>query len=281
MIRAWSIRTMKLEFTKMQGLGNDFILLDDMAGGLKLAPEAVRVLCDRHFGIGADGVITVSPSDRADLKMRIFNSDGSEAEMCGNGIRCFALLVRDRGLVPGPDLSVETLAGIIRPRIEGEMVAVDMGEPEFDSEKIPVNLPGEVIDYPVVFEGRKVSITCVSMGNPHCVIFYPPQASPPVTELGPVIETDPLFPEKTNVEFIRVRSRGELDFAVWERGAGVTLACGTGACAAVAAAARTGRTGREVLVHLPGGDLSIEWRQNNHIFMTGPAVEVFRGVIEI
>lgn len=281
MIRAWSIRTMKLEFTKMQGLGNDFILLDDMSGGLKLAPEAVRVLCDRHFGIGADGVITVSPSDRADLKMRIFNSDGSEAEMCGNGIRCFALLVRDRGLFPGPDLSVETLAGIIRPRIEGEMVAVDMGEPEFDSEKIPVNLPGEVIDYPVVFEGRKVSITCVSMGNPHCVIFYPPQASPPVTELGPVIETDPLFPEKTNVEFIRVRSRGELDFAVWERGAGVTLACGTGACAAVAAAARTGRTGREVLVHLPGGDLSIEWRQNNHIFMTGPAVEVFRGVIEI
>lgn len=272
---------MNLEFTKMQGLGNDFLLLDNMSGRLELSPEEVRFLCDRHFGVGADGVITVSPSDRADLKMRIFNSDGSEPEMCGNGIRCFALYARDRGLAAGPEMAVETKAGIIRPRIEGGQVVVDMGEPDFDPEKIPVNLPGEVVDYPIVFAGRKVEITCVSMGNPHCVIFYPPGEEPPVGELGPVIETDPIFPEKTNVEFIRVRNRRELDFAVWERGAGITLACGTGACAAVAAAARTGRTGREALVHLPGGDLKIEWRENNHIFMTGPAVEVFVGRIEI
>ncbi|MDP8236938.1 MAG: diaminopimelate epimerase [Candidatus Erginobacter occultus] len=272
---------MKLEFTKMQGLGNDFILLNDPDARLRLEPEAIRFLCDRHFGVGADGVIIVSPSERADLKMKIFNSDGSEAEMCGNGIRCFALYARDRGLSSGTEMAVETGAGIIRPRIERDQVAVDMGEPVFDAEKIPVNLPGEVVDYPVVFAGRKVEITCVSMGNPHCVIFLPPGEEPPVTELGPVIETDPLFPAKINVEFIRVRNPGEIDFAVWERGAGITLACGTGACAAVVAAARTGRTGREVLVHLPGGDLKIEWKENNHVFMTGPAVEVFRGKITI
>jgi diaminopimelate epimerase len=270
---------MNLEFTKMQGLGNDFILLDDMSEGLELTPEQVRHLCDRHFGVGADGVIAVSPSSRADLKMRVFNPDGSEAEMCGNGIRCFALYARDRGLVPGPELSVETLAGIIRPRIDGKTVTVDMGEPEFDPEKIPVNLPGEVIDYPVVFAGRKVEITCVSMGNPHCVIFRDPGEEPPVAELGPLIEIDPLFPERTNVEFVAVLNDRELDFRVWERGAGMTLACGTGACAALAAAARTGRTGRKALVRLPGGDLDIEWRENNRIFMTGPAVEVFTGVI--
>jgi len=272
---------MNLEFTKMQGLGNDFLLLDNLDGSLELSPETVRFLCDRHFGVGADGVITVSPSARADLGMRIFNSDGSEAEMCGNGIRCFALYARDRGLVAGPELSVETPAGIVRPRIEGETVAVDMGEPVFDAEKIPVNLPGEAIDYPIVFAGRAVSITCVSMGNPHCVIFYPPGEVLPVEELGPVIETDPIFPERTNVEFIRVLGEREIEFRVWERGAGITLACGTGACAAVAAAARTGRTGREVLVHLPGGDLDIEWREDNRILMTGPAEEVFSGRIEI
>jgi len=270
---------MKLEFVKMHGLGNDFILLDNLDGRLRLTPDEVRFLCDRHFGIGGDGVIIASPSHRADLKMIIFNSDGSEAEMCGNGIRCFALYARDRGLVSGPELSVETLAGIIRPRIEGELVVVDMGEPVFDAEKIPVNLPGEVVDYPVVFAGRPVAITCVSMGNPHCVIFYPPGKALPVEELGPMIETDPLFPAKTNVEFIRVLGEREMDFQVWERGAGITLACGTGACAAVVAAARTGRTGREVLVHLPGGDLNIEWKENNRVYMSGPAVEVFRGEI--
>ncbi|KQC15932.1 MAG: diaminopimelate epimerase [Methanosaeta sp. SDB] len=270
-----------MKFVKMHGLGNDFILPEDPSEEWKLSPEMIRRICDRHFGIGADGVITVSFSPSADLKMRIFNSDGSEAEMCGNGIRCFALYARDRGLFSGPEMSVETLAGIIRPRIEGDQVVVDMGEPQFAAEKIPVNLPGEVIDHPVVFAGREFAITCVSMGNPHCVVFWASEEEPPVADLGPVIERDPLFPEKTNVEFIRVLNDRELDFQVWERGAGMTLACGTGACAALAAAARTGRTGRKGLVHLPGGDLEIEWRENNHIFMTGPAVEVFRGVIEI
>lgn len=272
---------MKEIFVKMHGLGNDFIFFDNLDGRLRLTPDQVRFLCHRHFGIGADGVITVCPSDRADLKMEIFNSDGSPAEMCGNGIRCFAIYARDHGLVAGPEMTVETGAGIIRPRIVGDKVEVDMGEPEFDPEKIPVNLPGEVVDYPVVFEGRKVEITCVSMGNPHCVIFFSPGEELPVLELGPMIETDPLFPRKTNVEFIRVINDREIEFRVWERGAGITLACGTGSCAAVAAAVRTGRTGRKVLVHLLGGDLDIEWKENNRIFMTGPAVEVFTGTISV
>lgn len=272
---------MKIEFTKMQGLGNDFILIDDPAGILNFHPEQIRFLCDRHFGIGADGVITVGSSKKADLKMRIFNSDGSEAEMCGNGIRCFAVYARDCGMVQSDEMTVETLAGIMRPRIESGRIIVDMGEPELLGPMIPVDLPGKVIDYPADFAGEAVSITCVSMGNPHCVIFYPLEVTPPVKELGPLIESDPLFPEKVNVEFIQVINREEISFQVWERGAGVTLACGTGACAAVVAGVLTDRTDRKVLVHLPAGDLAIEWRDDNHIYMAGTAIAVFQGKIEL
>lgn len=272
---------MKISFTKMQGLGNDFILIDDPVGALNLEPEQVRFLCDRHFGVGADGIITVGPSTRADLKMRIFNSDGTEPEMCGNGIRCLAVYARDRELVSADEMSVETLAGIMRPRIAGNRVIVDMGEPELSGPRIPVNLPGKVIGHPAVFSGEPVSITCVSMGNPHCVVFYPLDQNLPVEELGPVIESDPLFPEKTNVEFIQVISREEINFLVWERGAGRTLACGTGACAAVVAGVLTERTGRKVLVHLPGGDLMVEWSGDNHVFMSGSAATVFTGEIDL
>ncbi len=272
---------MKITFTKMQGLGNDFILIEDRDGRLGLSPDRVRFLCDRHFGIGADGVIIVAPGERADLKMRVYNPDGSEAEMCGNGIRCFALYARDRGLIEEEEMSVETPAGIMRPRIAGGRVIVDMGEPVLESSRIPVALPGRVIDHPAVFGPYRVRITCVSMGNPHCVIFYPPDEKPPVGDLGPIVETDGLFPERTNVEFVQVLNKREMRFAVWERGAGQTLACGTGACAAVAAGVLTGRTGRDVEVHLPGGDLRVEWRDDNHIFMTGPAAYVFEGEVEL
>jgi diaminopimelate epimerase len=272
---------MKLFFTKMQGLGNDFILIDDPDGNLNLHPEQIRFLCDRHFGIGADGIITVGESERADLKMRIFNPDGSEPEMCGNGIRCFAIYALDRGLVQDNEMSVETLAGIMRPRIAGDRVIVDMGTPELSGPLIPVDLPGKVIDHRAVFGEHRVLITCISMGNPHCVIFYPIDQNLPVEELGPVIEIDPLFPEKTNVEFIQIISRKEINFQVWERGAGRTLACGTGACAAVVAGALTDRTGKKVLVHLPGGDLMVEWGEDNHVFMSGSAATVFTGELAL
>ena len=272
---------MRIEFTKMQGLGNDFILVDDQDDALNLHPEQIRFLCDRHFGVGADGIITIGQSASADLKMRIFNSDGTEPEMCGNGIRCFAIYARDHGLVQGNEMTVETLAGIMRPRIVGDRVIVDMGIPELSGPMIPVDLPGRVIDHPAVFGEYQVSITCISMGNPHCVIFYPDDQDLPVEELGPIIESDPLFPEKINVEFIQVISREEINFQVWERGAGRTLACGTGACAAAVAGAITDRTGRKVLVHLSGGDLMVEWKEDNHVFMSGSAATVFAGEINL
>ncbi|MDP8215496.1 MAG: diaminopimelate epimerase [Candidatus Euphemobacter frigidus] len=272
---------MKIEFTKMQGLGNDFILIDDSEGDLALQPEQVRFLCDRHFGIGADGIITVGPSTRADLKMRIFNPDGSEPEMCGNGIRCLALYARQRGLVTEEEIRVETRAGIMRPRIKDDLIVVDMGEPELSGPLIPVNLPGKVIDHPVKFGGTAFSITCVSMGNPHCVLFFPPDQTLPVEELGPVIETDKLFPGKTNVEFVQVIDREEINLSVWERGAGRTLACGTGACAAVVAGVLNNKMGRRVLVHLPGGDLRVEWESDNHLFLAGPVAFVFTGEVDV
>ncbi len=265
----------------MQGLGNDFILVDDPDNSLNFHPEQIRFLCDRHFGVGADGLITVCSSSRADMKMRIFNPDGSEPEMCGNGIRCFAIYARQQGLVQEDEMKIETLAGIMRPRIVGDQVIVDMGEPELSGPLIPVSLPGQVIDHQAVFGEHRVLITCVSMGNPHCVIFYPPDQAMPVEELGPRIESDPLFPEKINVEFVQVINREEMNFQVWERGAGQTLACGTGACAAAVAGALTERTGRKVLIHLPGGDLRVEWRDNNHVFMSGTAATVFTGEINL
>lgn len=277
-----------LTFTKMHGLGNDFVVIGAL-DGLPLPEEELanfaRFVCDRHFGIGADGVIWILPSSIADFQMRIFNPDGSEAEMCGNGIRCAVKWFYDRDYAKGTIVKVETLAGIKTVQVHAEgnravAVTVDMGAPIFTPDHIPTTLGDgkEAVEVPLVLDGvGQLKVTAVSMGNPHCVLFVDDVGAFPIEHLGPKIEHHPAFPRRTNVEFVQVLNDSELKVRVWERGAGLTLACGTGACAALAAAVRTGRTKRSALVHLPGGTLQVEWRSDGHIAMTGPAVEVFRG----
>jgi diaminopimelate epimerase len=280
------IRVICLQFVKMHGLGNDFVLAESL--GFEDYADLARRVCHRRFGVGADGLIIVLPSDRADLRMRIFNPDGSEPEMCGNGIRCFARYAYEAGIVQQAEFTVETLAGIIKPLLvfKGEKVAavrVDMGEPRLERSQIPVNGEGSpVINEPLTIEGTSWQGTCVSMGNPHCVFFVSDVMQAPVTTVGPAVEHNPLFPRRTNVEFIEVLSPTELRMRVWERGAGETMACGTGACAATVAAVLTGRSERRVTVHLAAGDLQVEWSpDDNHVYMTGPAEEVFRGVFPL
>jgi len=273
-----------MKFIKMHGLGNDFVFLDHFSVAAdEDYPKLAKKLCHRQFGIGADGLIVILPSKVADARMRIINSDGTEPEMCGNGIRCFARYVYDQGLVIHNPMRVETLAGVLtihltikEAQVQG--VRVDMGEPILRADLIPVLGQGE----PVVGEtlevlGETFLYTAVSMGNPHCVIFVEDFATLDFERLGPAIEKHSLFPRKTNVEFIEVNSPRELTMKVWERGAGPTLACGTGACASAVAAVLNHKTEREVTVHLPGGDLLIEWGLDNHIYMTGPATYVFKG----
>jgi diaminopimelate epimerase len=298
---------MKIPFTKMHGLGNDFILIDGRHRKFDDLPELSKSLCHRRFGVGADQMLLLFNSRNADFMMRIFNADGDEVEMCGNGIRCLAKYIWERNLSDKKILSIETLGGIIRPERSGNMVRVDMGEPVFEPEKIPVkisqklkvkgqksksSLPpfnsplakGEyrgVIDYPLRIEDREFKITCVSMGNPHAVIFLENLSQFPVPYYGSLIENHFFFPKKTNVEFIEVLTPKEIKMRVWERGSGETMACGTGASAAVVASNIKSLTERNVTVHLIGGDLIIEWAGNNHIYMTGPAVEVFEGIINI
>jgi diaminopimelate epimerase len=272
---------MNLKFTKMYGLGNDFILINCLEQSLgewetKIG-ELSRRLCHRHFGIGADQVLLMYASDVADFRMMIFNSDGSEVEMCGNGIRCFAKYIWDRSLSGKEILSVETAAGIIRPEKAGEMVRVDMGEPVLEGRMIPVNMDGPIKDIPVRVDDAEFRITGVSMGNPHAVIFVEDVYSVDVKGYGPAIERHELFPNRINVEFVQVLDSENVRMRVWERGAGETMACGTGASAAAVASHLQGFTGRLVNVHLAGGELLIEWKENNHVYMTGPAVEVFEG----
>jgi len=269
----------------MHGLGNDFVLVNGFREKIEGdMGELARRICDRRFGIGSDGLIFLLPSDVADIKMRMFNPDGSEAEMCGNGIRCLARLAYEEGLVQGTVIRVETLAGIVVPELilEGDKVSrvrVDMGEPKLLRREISMLGEGDTaIEIPLEVEGEIWEATCLSMGNPHCVIFVPRIEEAPVTELGPKLEHHPLFPQRTNVEFIQIQNPREIKMRVWERGAGETLACGSGACAAAVASALTGRTEREVVVHLPAGDLHIDWAANNHVFMSGPATRVFEGV---
>ncbi len=271
---------MKIPFVKMHGLGNDFVLLDCVRQALPIHQGLVRSLCDRRHGIGADQLLVLEPSKRADYRMRVFNADGGEVEMCGNGIRCLAKYLVTQELLPEGEQAIETKAGIIRPRVEGDLVTVDMGVPELDGPKIPVRMRGRIVDREVTLANEPRRITCVSMGNPHCVLFTDALAACPVRQLGPRIEIDPLFPQRVNVEFVQVESPSRVSMRVWERGAGETAACGTGACAAAVASCLTGRTGREVVVALPGGELSIRWAEDDHVFMTGPAEEVFRGEIE-
>ncbi len=275
---------MKIHFTKMHGLGNDFIVVDCRSLKLGNLPELSRQLCNRHLGIGADQILLLYDSDVADFKMRIFNADGSEVEMCGNGIRCFAKYVWDKKLSNKKILSIETLAGIIKPeKSDGNMIKVKMGEPIFDPQRIPVNIDCQppIIDYTLKVGDIEFKITCLSMGNPHTVIFVDDLSNFPVAQIGPLIENHSLFPKKTNVEFVKILNNKEINMRVWERGAGETMACGTGASAAAIAANIKGLTLKCIVVHLLGGDLLIEWAQDNHVYMRGPAVEVFEGVIEL
>lgn len=273
-----------VSFSKYEGLGNDFVVIDDLSDELEVSPASVVRLCDRRFGIGADGLMIVKPSDVADFRMDFRNSDGTIAEMCGNGIRCFGKHLYDAELISSPSVSVETGAGVKVIDLmfeEGSVTgaAVDMGEPELEAALIPVaGSTGEKNELAVAVNGTSVNGTCVSMGNPHFVIFVEDTENAPVHSLGARLEIDSAFPKKTNVEFAKVLSEDEIVLRVWERGVGETLACGTGACATAVAAHLQGLTGRSSTVHLPGGRLEIEWRQDGRIIMTGPAREVFRGV---
>lgn len=268
---------MKLQFTKMHGLGNDFVVMDLRNKRVPKLEEKIKKLAHRRFGVGFDQALVLKASRRADFRMDIYNADGGRVEMCGNGIRCFAKYVWTRKLSRKKVLEVETLAGIIKPERAGDLVRVDMGEPVLDGPAIPVRAEGEVVDREFTSGGKKFRGTCVSMGNPHCVIFVDKVEDFPVAEYGPAIETDPFFPNRTNVEFVEVLSRRRLRMRVWERGSGETLACGTGACATLVAAKMKGLADRRAKVLLDGGELEIEWTPENRVFMTGPAEEVFTG----
>jgi diaminopimelate epimerase len=276
-----------MNFTKMHGLGNDFIIV----AGEKELPAGVDQtaieLCNRYFGIGADGLVFILPSEKADFKMRIINSDGSEAEQCGNAIRCVSKYVFDHGMIDQNEITIETLgAGVQKVQLHARngkvtSVRVDMGEPILKGLQVPTTLDQEaVINQPIEVDGREFRFTAVSMGNPHCVIYVEDAVNFDVETWGPKLEVHPLFPRKINVEFVTVKDRGYIDMRVWERGAGPTLACGTGACATLVSSVLNGMTDRAATVSLKGGDLQIEWDEtNNHVYMTGPAVEVFKVIL--
>ncbi len=275
-------------FAKMHGLGNDFVVVNGFVEHLDDAvlPNLAKGACDRKFGIGGDGLIIVAPSTNADYFMRMFNPDGTEAQMCGNGIRCVARFACERSIARANPVRVDTLAGvrIIDLKLkDGAFVSarVDMGAPILERGKIPTSLPGEgpVVSEPLKLSDRTLSVTCVSMGNPHCIVFVDDVEGYPVREVGQQVEHHPAFPERTNTEFIQVKSRELIRMRVWERGAGETLACGTGACASAVASVLNGKTERSLTVQLDGGDLDIEWPEGGSVMMTGPAVEVFSGEI--
>jgi diaminopimelate epimerase len=283
-----------MRFTKMQGLGNDYVYVDCFRQPPPKDPAALSVrISDRHFGVGSDGLILICPSEKADARMRMFNADGSESEMCGNGLRCVAKYVHDHGLAARPQLRIETGRGVLTVDLEvrngkAELVRVDMGQPILEAEQIPTTLRGpRVVNQQLPMPGSATwvrdsgtdeALTCVSMGNPHAVIYSREVAKVPLEKVGPQLETATVFPKRINVHFVQVHSPGEVTVRTWERGSGATLACGTGACAVCVAGVLTGRTDRTLLAHLPGGDLRLEWSAaDNHVYKTGPAVEVFSG----
>ena len=276
-----------MEFTKWQGCGNDFVLIDCRQQELDDYGAFAKRVCDRHYGIGADGVLVILESDKADFRMRIFNTDGSEAEMCGNGIRCFARYLREAGATDKDKFTVETGAGILVPEIvwkDGAItgVRVDMGEPVLAADEVPVTGYGNdrAVDVPIEVAGQSWRMTAVSMGNPHCVVFVDDLKQVSIDQVGPLFETQARFPKKTNTEFVQVLDRTHLRMRVWERGAAITLACGTGACATLTAAVLTGRSERAADIILDGGTLHIEWAADNHLYMTGPAECAFAGTVE-
>ena len=277
---------MAIEFTKYHGLGNDFILIDNRVSSEPIVtPQQAVQLCDRHFGIGADGAIFALPGQAdTDYTMRIFNSDGSEPEMCGNGIRCLAKFLADLEASERRQYRIHTLAGTIAPQLRADgQVTVDMGIPRLLASEIPTTLVAaqhKAIDSPIEVAGKSWQVTCVSMGNPHCITFVDEVAAIPLETLGPQFEHHPAFPERINTEFIQIIKSDYVKMRVWERGAGATLACGTGACAAVVAGVVTGNCDRHTTVELPGGCLEIEWTTQGQVYMTGPAEPVFAGTIK-
>jgi diaminopimelate epimerase len=287
-----------VDFVKMEGTGNDFVIVDGERAGLSGAPQAeledlARRACDRHFGIGADGFILALPSARADLRMRMFNVDGSEAEACGNGMRCLARFARDRNLARGERLTVETLAGVVACHFvpggrtssaqaaggQGVTVRVDMGVPRLRRSEIPMlgRDVDRVVDERIAAAGKDFFATCVSMGNPHCVVFVEDIGEVDLQTWGPALETHPVFPRRTNVEFVAVEDRGRLRMLVWERGSGSTLSCGSGASAAAVAAQLKGLSGPVTPLTVPGGELEVEWAADGHVWLSGPANEAFTG----
>ena len=276
-----------MKFTKMQGIGNDYIYVNCLEETVEDPEALARRISDRHFGVGSDGLVLILPAEEADFRMRMFNADGSESEMCGNATRCVAKYIHDRGLSDKKEIRLLTGAGIKVLQLtvkDGKTVRVrvDMGEPELKPARIPVRMEGDrAVDVPVEVCGQEFRMTCVSMGNPHAVIFVPDADSFDVHGIGAVLETNPLFPRKTNVEFVTVRDREHLRMRVWERGSGETMACGTGACATLAAAVLNGRSERKAVLELNGGPLTVEWDPaTNRIFQEGPAEFVFDGVFE-
>lgn len=270
-----------MKFTKWQACGNDFVLINAFHNeDVSFAKKNIVKICDRHFGVGADGVIFILPSKIADFRMQIINNDGSEAEMCGNGIRCFAKAVKNAGLTEKNKFTVETGAGIIVPEIKADgTVDVDMGQPILAGDKIPVDGYGdnEVIAQDIEVDGKTYKMTCVSMGNPHCVVFVDDITKVDLEKIGPKFEHHTKFPKKINTEFVEVKNDKYVRMRVWERGAGITLACGTGSCATTVACILNKKTKREIKVELDGGILNIKWADNNRIYMTGPATQVFAG----
>jgi diaminopimelate epimerase len=292
-----------LRFVKMHGLGNDYVYVDCFNQAEPADPaELSKAVSDRHFGVGSDGLILLCKSDKegADVRMRMFNADGSESEMCGNGVRCVAKMAFDHGLSRSNPMKVETGRGVLTLHLETkagkvEQVTVDMGEPILDAERVPTTLlpagsprvvnqalPASLYgdNHPLWFteSGLDPRLTCVSMGNPHAVLYCKDVAKVPLASVGPRLETASAFPRRTNVHFVRVVTADEAVMRTWERGSGITMACGTGACSVCVAGVLTGVTGRKLLAHLPGGDLRLEWSEaDNHVYMTGPATEVFRG----
>lgn len=276
-----------MKFTKMQGCGNDYIYVNCLEEKVENPSEVAKVLSDRHFGIGSDGLILIKPSDKADFQMEMFNADGSESAMCGNGVRCIAKYVYDYGLTQKTKIELETKAGIKYldlKLVDGKvaMVTVDMGSPILEGKKIPVALDKEeIVAEPITVGGTEYEFTAVSMGNPHAVMFVDSTEEIEIEEIGPQFEFHPMFPERVNAEFIEIIDRKRINMRVWERGTGETLACGTGACASVVACVLNGLTDNEVFVHLSGGELLIKYDQKqNKVFMTGPAVTVFDGEVD-
>lgn len=277
-----------MKFTKMHGLGNDYIYVDAISQKIENPNEISKFVSDRHFGIGSDGLVLILPSDKADFKMRMFNSDGSEAEMCGNAIRCVGKFVYDKKMTDKSTITIETLAGIkvLEMTVENGkvvLVKVDMGEPILKAEEIPVlSEKHPVIDEEITAKDYCYKFTCVSMGNPHAITYIENVGEFPLEKIGPLFEIHEKFPRKTNVEFVELIDKNTVKMRVWERGAGETLACGTGACAVLVASVLKGYVGRKSTIKLLGGDLTIEWNEfDNHIYMTGPATTVFEGEIDI